>query len=150
MIPILGTNRGVWFPRLWNWKPIHLLKRLETASQQLTAKHEGLSLQGSSHITKLDRNHLERQDPGHFVPAAGIWVGDRIVTGSWPQIPSQPCKLAQQNGLLLPSQPPQPFLSLHSVFTSSHYATVWDQDCCRGKIYSHQPGNPTPAFLFSV
>lgn len=66
VLPLLAAHRQylsvgqtrVWFPRLSTWKPIHLLKQLETASQQRAAKYEGLGLQSSSHITKPGRNHL--------------------------------------------------------------------------------------------
>lgn len=86
VLPLLAAHRQylfvgqarIWFPRLSTWKPIHLLKQLETASQQCAAKYEGLSLQSSSHFTKPGRNHLhgvvglERKGPGNFVPDTGI------------------------------------------------------------------------------
>lgn len=147
----MGTNRGVWFPRLSIWKPIHLLKRLETAFQQLRAKHEGLGPQGSSHVTQLDRNHgsSERQDPDHFVLAAGIWVGDRTVAGSRPQIPPQPCKLARQKWTASPKAATSVFpISPLRLYVQSLHNGVGPG--LLGQDLFYQPENPTqghiPAF----
>lgn len=53
VIPACGTNRGVQLSRLSIQEPIHLLQRLETASQQRRAKHEGLGLRSGSRISNL-------------------------------------------------------------------------------------------------
>lgn len=63
---------------------------------------------------------LERQGPGHFVPDTGIWIEDRIVSRSQPQIPLSQ-RAAQQNGLLLPNQPSSSSLTLHPISVSNHH-----------------------------
>lgn len=110
-------QRGVRFPRPSIWEPIHLLKRLETASQQPAAKLEGLGLQRSSHVTKLDGKCL-RRGLGETRPRS-LCSRCRNLDGrqTCVQIPASDTtpasKLAGQNGLLFPNQPPPSSLTIH-------------------------------------
>ena len=131
MIPVSGTNKEVWFPRPSIWKPIHLLKRLETASQQLAAKREGLGLQGSSHITKLDGNHL-RGGLGDTRPGSLCScyknLGGRQSCDQIPAPNTTPAsKLAQQDGIASPKSATS--VSPISPPHRCSRTTVWGQDC---------------------
>lgn len=127
VIPVCGTNRGVQFPRLSIWKPIHTLKRLKTASQQHAAKHEGLSLQRSSHITKLDGNclHWGEWGLGETRPSHCSCCRNLHGRQSCVQIPASDTtpgsKLARQKGWLVPNQPVPSSLALDPNSISNHH-----------------------------
>ena len=98
---------------------------METASQQLAAKHEGLGLQRSSHVTKLDRNRLpgglRQTDRSRSLCSCCRNLEGRQTCVQITASDTTPARrLAQEKGLLFLNQPPPSSPTLHCISVSKH------------------------------
>lgn len=127
-----GQTKGL-VSKAVNLEANPLAKKIGKASQQLAAKREGLGLQGGSHITKLDGSHLRGglgDTRSGSLCSCCKNLGGRQSCDQIPAPNTTPAsKLAQQNGLLLPSPPALSPLSLHPTVVSSDHTVVGGQDC---------------------
>lgn len=118
------TNRGIWFPRLSIWKPIHSLKYWKRhlnnlqLSTKASASREALMLQN---LTETACMGLRQTDRSRSLCSCYRNLEGRQMCVQITASDTTPARrLAQEKGLLFLNQPPPSSPTLHCISVSNH------------------------------